>query len=770
MKRFLRVAMLPCVVALFLSAWSLPAGATGKVTSTNGQFAGVHSGLNAGAQTSFAPAADPRGSGTFKAVAALSANDIWAVGSGFGTLIEHWNGTQWSIVTSPSPGSEYNDLNGVAAIAANDVWAVGSYSNNPQVPDTNTLIEHWNGTKWSFVTSPSPGPYSNTLSAVVAVSTNNVWAVGNSSNGGTVLTLIEHWNGTQWSVVSSPSPNNNAVLNGVVAISASGIWTVGYTFGSGASGFSGGGVVQQTLIEQWNGTMWSVVASPSPGSSNNSLNGVTAVSASNIWAVGFQQNSGAVQQTLIEQWNGSSWSVVASPSPGSTNNTLTGVAAISASNIWAVGGDESGTSGARTLIEHWNGKQWSVVKSPNVGPGNNELRGVVALSPGLVWAVGYTVQQNGPPQTLTEQWNGAQWSVIISPNRIGNGGLSGVAAISASDIWAVGSDASGALTEHWNGTQWSFVTNPNQGTSHYLSGVAALSTSDVWAVGQYVTSSINFDTLTEHWNGSTWSIIPSPNSTSQFNDLLGVAAVSAKDVWAVGNSNAGQQTLIEHWNGATWSIIPSPNPGVNGNSLNAVVAVSANDVWAVGYQYNSSSIQQTLIEQWNGTQWSVVSSPSPGPSINVLTGVTALSASDVWAVGYHDGSNTVQTLIEQWNGTKWSAVSSPNAVSGSFLYGVSAASASNIWAVGTYGTLNGVYYTLIEQWNGSHWSIVTSPSPGSVGSMLNGVVDISGSNAWAVGSYSNNHYTSQTLTEQWNGSQWSVVKSPNVGTQLTSRI
>ncbi|MGH2518082.1 MAG: hypothetical protein ACRDHP_20760, partial [Ktedonobacterales bacterium] len=349
--------------------------------------------------------------------------------------------------------------------------------------------------------------------------------------------------------------------------------------------------------------------------------------------------------------------------------------------------------------------------------------------------------------------------------RIGGDSLSGVAAISATDIWAVGSDVSGALTEHWNGTQWSFVTNPNQGTSHFLSGVAARSTRDVWAVGQYVTSSNAFDTLTEHWNGRAWSIIPSPNTTSQFNDLLGVAVVSAKDVWAVGNSNAGQNTLIEHWDGAKWSIVPSPSPGVNGNSLNGVVAVSATDAWAVGYQYNSSGIQQALIEQWNGTKWNVVSSPSPGPTINDLSGVTALSATDLWAVGYHDGTNTVQTLIEQWNGSSWSVVSSPNEASGgSFLNDDSAVSASDAWAVGTYGTLFGVYDTLIEHWNGHAWSIVTSPSPGSAESMLNGVVDISGSSARAVGSYSNNHFTAQTLTEYWNGSVWSVVTSPNVAT------
>jgi hypothetical protein len=758
MKRFLTAAMLVCMVTIVLSAWSLPTAAASNVTSANGQTAPGKFSLNTSGKGSFAQSPNRRGTGGFSAVSAVSANDIWAVGNGLGTLTEHWNGTQWSLVKSPSPGLDFNNLDGVAAISSHDVWAVGSYSDNQQVPDTETLIEHWNGTKWSIVSSPSPGGYTNILTGVAANSANDVWAVGNySPSGGSTPTLIEHWNGTQWSIVSSPSPNNDAILNDVAAVSANNVWTVGYYFNNG---FSGGG--SQTLIEQWNGTQWSVISSPNSGSQYNDLIGVAAVSANNVWAVG-NSNSNVGSQTLIEQWNGSSWSIVSSPSPGSTNNTLNGVADVSANDVWAVGGEQSGTSGGRTLIEHWDGTQWSVVKNPNGGTGNNQLSGVTTISSSHAWAVGYSIHQVGPPQTLTEQWNGTQWSVVSSPDQIGNGGLSGVVDVSASDIWAVGSDVNGALTQHWNGTKWSYVKNPKHGSFNTLNGVAAVSASDVWAVGEYETSS-GFYTLTEQWNGTQWSVIPSPNSGSQFNDLTGVVAISANNVWAVGNSNVGSQTLIEHWNGSSWSIVSSPSPGSSGNSLNGVVAVSASDIWAVGYQYNSSGIQQTLIEQWNGTQWNVVSSPSPGPSINELTGVTAVSASKVWAVGYHDGNNTVQTLIEQWNGSQWSVVTSPNAVSGSFLSAIAAASASNVWAVGTYGAAFGLYQTLIEHWNGHTWSIVTSPNPGSQGNMLNAVAAISASNAWAVGLYSNNQYTSQSLVEGWNGSTWSVVKSPNVGT------
>src|SRR5579863_1290773 len=429
MKQFLRAAILVTLVALFLSAWTLPAGAVGRATSTNRQVAQPHFGVNASIQRNLAPSPNSRGGGTFSAISAVSSSDMWAVGGGLGTLATHWNGKMWSLIKSPHPGSQFNSLNGVTAISAKDVWAVGSYSSNPMVPDTNTLIEHWNGTSWSVVSSPSPGPYSNTLTAVVAISSHDVWAVGSSSNASNSLTLAEHWNGKTWSAATSPSPNNNAALNGAVATSTSDVWAVGYTFGSGFSG----SVVQQTLIEQWNGTSWNVVSSPSPGTSNNVLNGMTAVSASNLWAVGFQQNSGGTQQTLIEQWNGTGWNVVSSPNPSVNGDSLTGVAAVSANTIWAVGAQQNSSFLPGTLIEQWNGTQWSVVKSPNIGTYNNQLYGVIGFSPSSAWAVGFSVQLNGPPQTLSERWNGTKWSVVSSPNRIGAAGLSGAAAISASD-------------------------------------------------------------------------------------------------------------------------------------------------------------------------------------------------------------------------------------------------------------------------------------------------------------------------------------------------
>jgi len=76
---------------------------------------------------------------------------------------------------------------------------------------------------------------------------------------------------------------------------------------------------------------------------------------------------------------------------------------------------------------------------------------------------------------------------------------------------------------------------------------------------------------------------------------------------------------------AGWTVVPSPNPLVTANELNAVSVVAARDVWAVGDSIGGNGVTQTLTERWNGTTWTVVPSPNPSATRNVLTGVTAIA-------------------------------------------------------------------------------------------------------------------------------------------------
>jgi hypothetical protein len=220
-------------------------------------------------------------------VTALSARDAWAVGyfqdsngGGQNTLIEHWNGTVWSIIPSPNPISGSNFLSEVARVpGTTTVWAVGhSYSSDGS---TQTLTEYWNGTSWNVVTSPNTYFGLNSLSSIVALSTNNVWAVGYTIS----QTLIEHWNGTMWAIVSSPNAATYSYLYDVTAFSASNIWAVGYSAASNEGGPS------QTLIERWNGRTWNVVSSPNVGGGNSLVSIAQVPGTSQIWAVGYSDNN-----------------------------------------------------------------------------------------------------------------------------------------------------------------------------------------------------------------------------------------------------------------------------------------------------------------------------------------------------------------------------------------------------------------------------------------------------------------------------------------------
>jgi len=341
-----------------------------------------------------------------------------------------------------------------------------------------------------------------------------------------------------------------------------------------------------------------------------------------------------------------------SPNP-SNYSVLYGVSADSATDAWAVGSYQTGGDVYKTLILHWDGSDWSQVPSPNPSAQQNHLNAVAAVSPKDAWAVGQT-----PSGTLIVHWNGAKWSRVKSPSPGTDINLSGVAvsATSAKSAWAVGSDYGTAheyvtLILHWNGTKWTQVKSPSPGTDDYLSAVSAPSTNNAWAVGGTSQGSTE-DTLILHWNGTKWSQV---KSFSVSGGLASVSSASSSTGWAVGSDGDTHQTIIAARSGSTWSTEASPNPSATDNYLNGVSAVSPTSAWAVGYETQSSD-QYMLIAHWSGTMWQQVPAVNPSLTANELFDVSAVSDSDVWAVGSYVDDNTsdTDTLILHWDGTKWS--------------------------------------------------------------------------------------------------------------------
>ena len=338
---------------------------------------------------------------------------------------------------------------------------------------------------------------------------------------------------------------------------------------------------------------WTAVASPSPGAQQNQLNGVSCTSATSCVAVGLYDYGAS---TLIESWNGSTWAVVPSPSEGD-NSDLFDVSCTNPegqSDCFAVGTYRpTNNKGAKSLIESFDGTAWSIVPSPN-STRKNVLFGISCTGETFCMAVGYSGDLGPDPMfvSLVETWNGTDWSVGAVPNIAA---LSSVSCVSSSDCTAAGQHKLAT----WNGVSWK-VRTTSVGSKGFIGAVTCTSDSDCAAVGQQtVASSPYLRTLVLLWQGGNWSVIPSPNegpSTGKGgadNQLLGVSCTSTTKCVAVGDAIG---SLVETWNGKSWKIAPSENLGLTGtDELNGSSCASPTSCQAVG-DYGTESANQTLVE------------------------------------------------------------------------------------------------------------------------------------------------------------------------------
>jgi hypothetical protein len=676
----------------------------------------------------------------------------------------------WSIVPSANPaGAPSGSFTGVACPTATTCFAVGTVANGRW---NNSLIERWNGTSWSIMASPSVataaggGTYLDDIACAGATS---CFAVGASQSNGATKTLIMRWNGSAWSIVASPNPSGSP-FPGLFSVACPGATSC---FAVGVSGVS----PAKTLIERWNGSAWSIVASPNPaGAANSALFGVACTSTTSCFAVG-SANSGITPRTLVERWNGSAWSIVASPSPaGSTTPTLMSVSCPSSTSCFATGYYDA-ASVTKPLIERWNGTAWSITPNPNLPNASlSQLSDVSCATPTSCFAVGIA-QTSGGFHNLIERWNGTSWAISPGPSTESAGTeLKSVACMSPTSCFAVGnhdSVSAPAIIERWNGTTWSVAANPlPRPPNSSLSAVSCPTTTNCFGVGQHTTPSGTVATLVERPSGSSWSVVASPNPAGATNSTLsGVSCVSTTMCFAVGSSGLDpHKTLVERWNGTAWSVVASPNqPGTfTHNRLESVSCTSATSCFAVG-NYDDGAIK-TLVERWNGSAWSIVASPNTSSDNSRLRSVSCVSATSCIAVGDHFDTPVVgsKTLVERWNGVVWSVVASPNAPSNAFsaLEGVSCTSATNCVAVGTVGDPGASNQpptkSLIERWNGATWAITASADPaGTTHGSLAGVSCPSATSCFAVGTYSGSSGPVKTFVKALSGTVWSNVASPN---------
>lgn len=346
------------------------------------------------------PTPDPGGNQVatiyFLGVSASGPTDAWSVGIDDVTfrrpLAEHWDGRRWRAVRVPQPPGRQAWFHGVFQLTPTDVWAVGESSNaDSQTEGERTLIEHYDGSAWTIVPSPNPAHgtrSANILTSVSGTGPEDIWAAGYDFDPATetIEFLLEHWDGSSWTASPSPTPPGGLdVAWGITAISPDDVWAVGDS------------ALQVTRAAHWDGNAWTIVPTPSLHDGinpTNLLTGATAISSNDVWASGYEGNANNqnFSKPYMVHWNGSKWTLTILPNRGGEGSLLRGTVALNSSDVWAVGQTQELDGAILTLTERFDGSAWTIVPSPSPGHiGNIRVNGLE----GVAWAGGTSLFSMG---------------------------------------------------------------------------------------------------------------------------------------------------------------------------------------------------------------------------------------------------------------------------------------------------------------------------------------------------------------------------------------
>jgi hypothetical protein len=322
--------------------------------------------------------------------------------------------------------------------------------------------------------------------------------------------------------------------------------------------------------------------------------------------------------------------------------------------------------------------------------------------------------------THGEAAGSSTWILQATPTpnvTTGGGLLVGVSCPSTTDCVAVGYDGAAPLSEMWNGSKWTVhpVSVPAGSLRTQLQGVSCPSTTTVGctAVGSYL-STAGSVTLAERWSKGHWVIQPTPTSVTGASGpvLFGIDCLVASNCTAVGRSGVNE-TLVEQWNGVSWALVTSPIPsGSSWSQLNGVSCSSRTACVAVGYALDSSGNEFMLAEGWDGGQWTILAPPEPdGATQSSLASVSCAPAAGCVAVGIATIAGAdIESLAEGWDGSQWTIEPTPS-LSTPELNGVSCPAPGNCTAVGSYDTSGSTGFPLAEAWNGTVWTVESTQNP-----------------------------------------------------------
>lgn len=322
--------------------------------------------------------------------------------------------------------------------------------------------------------------------------------------------------------------------------------------------------------------------------------------------------------------------------------------------------------------------------------------------------------------------------------------------------------------------------NPEGATDSNLYDVSCEpSTSSCTAVGKSTTSGVD-SPLAQRWNGISWTEqAAAKKSGATHTRLFGVDCPSETRCLAVGNSQSseGPSLLSEIWNEGKWNVQTTPLPSESTSS--EFVAIGCNSTancTAVGSAV-IGGVKKAIAERWTSPTWALSSIPVPEEATSSqLDGVDCLWSNFCVAVGrFTNGSGSIKSLVEFWNGTEWSlqSVTDPEGATQSTLLDVACSPTPNrCTAVGGWKNKIGEQFTLVYRFNGvSTWTLQSTPNPaGSIASVLQEVSCATETSCGTVGFSVRSGESNKTLAEAWNGTAWSIQGTPNPSAATSSSL
>ena len=382
-----------------------------------------------------------------------------------------------------------------------------------------------------------------------------------------------------------------------------------FVFPAGNNTISPAGASKAASPAQINGvTTWTQVPTANFGNQDNILAGVSAASATDVWAVGaFTPGLNAPLNALAHHFDGTRWTAFQLPNVGSQQNILQAVSMPGPGKAWAVGDFIDGNFVQQTLIQHFDGTAWSVVPSPSPGAEQNILYGVAAITDTDVWAVGGSEDANSLWHTLTMHWNGSTWTVVNAVDAGTNGNqFYAVKALATNNVYAVGQQAGAAfpneaLVEHWDGKSWSVVSSPADPSASALPMALTATASSLTVVGEQETDTVPYTSYIASGAPSSLALESAPPLGAGENDPFAVTLANDGSTWVVGwainpASDLHDPLVLQGVNG-TFSVVSVPNPSNLGDSgFTAITTIPGGGMWAVGVTATANSNYSAFIE------------------------------------------------------------------------------------------------------------------------------------------------------------------------------